>query len=909
MKFSLISLLFILLLGSEATSQKLIPFYKEGKYGYKNINGQIVIDPSFDYVQLFGIGKCDKENENQITNVDLAYTETNNQGSFINNKGEHLIPVDINASITIEKIVIAKVNGDQGEKNHRFFYKVTDYTNNKWGLYDSQNEQFGGYNYTLINSTIIIPVQEKELLEKIDYVTVKTKKDRAEVIQSFQQKLEVNWKLITRHIEDNKYYLPTFDLLASRTNIKVREIKGLKVEIRYPETNLSRVRSRHNSKMIGVVNQQNVLVIDTAFTDISFQGGLFICNLRKFDPYKTTKEWFWNCLDAKVFDSVGNSILKKKYVHIKSGRSSIICYTKNGGTDVYDLNAKLSYSFEKYVDLYSRVKDQIYFVDVNSQECGIINGALEVIQTFNADQIENVWIEQGDPIGTMEVQDFILLKRNGATLLAKRDGSYISDAYDKTISYAGDSIFIAQNWNICEVLNFNGQVIQKDLTEIKEKFVDNQKYYIAVRNDSLVVFNSKFIRISDGYLSPRKFLYSDISIEEKNGMLALSVLGGIKSTGYIFNKIEKFSGENYICTDTVNGQFAMYNRNFKLIGDKFFNTKDNLRMSFLREYILVYDDAGPGLLSTKGEWVMSPTRFEDVRIYGNKIAAKKRGENNFSFYHINALADLKFYDYSLVLTNSHKIVGKIDSTLRETPYFKQMCAGDPIKSTPLKYSLIDSQNNLLLDSYFYYLDYSGTESGSFYLGIKYDSIAGFTSYLFNEKLKQIYKGNDYKLYPAEDETRLYGGNFFIAENINEVKLISDEGRVIDSIDIEEFESNIDFTDYFAIQVGDNLKSQVLFEGKKIFQFQDSADDFVDSYQLTLSTFIVIKGKELLILHKNGKLLQNIRFQENLFFEEESSCPSESASLTAHLQPGERIILLTSESGRKIYYNTSRNIVY
>ncbi len=74
----LVFLVLCLLVANTAVSQTLIPFYKNGKYGYCNMNKEIVIKPQYDGCGFFNNGR--------------AWFKKGNKFGYLNAKGRVVIP-------------------------------------------------------------------------------------------------------------------------------------------------------------------------------------------------------------------------------------------------------------------------------------------------------------------------------------------------------------------------------------------------------------------------------------------------------------------------------------------------------------------------------------------------------------------------------------------------------------------------------------------------------------------------------------------------------------------------------------------------------------------------------------------------------------------------------------------------
>ena len=423
----------------------------DSKYGYIDRNGNLIIEPIFDYAENF-------ENGRAVVGFEVNYRR---KFGLINKKGEFILePLYDDVRIGTSKISIIK-------------------TDNKYGLIDEKGDIIVHPIYDYIDD--FIEVNQKNMARvKVDgkYGLINERGDV--IIEPVYEDIQISKK------EDNTAIVKIngkYGVVDFEGNVIIPCIYD-EIDIFYPEETEQKLYKAKSDGKYGLISSEKQIVIPFSYKYISMSSNVII------DGEKETGRSDFFTLDGKkLFDK---EIKKVKYI----GENLILCddilINKEGKVlfkEVYIdsfssfygltedslINISINHEYG-YINIYGeiKIKPQFYYakpfhngyavVDNKKDKTGVIDQTGNFIIDPIYDTIweidENLW------------EKWIVKSSDGTYALITKEGEIIFEEKKGTLWYSGSKsglIKLSVNEKI-GFINLNGEILVKPVYEEVEYF-------------------------------------------------------------------------------------------------------------------------------------------------------------------------------------------------------------------------------------------------------------------------------------------------------------------------------------------------------------------------------------------------------------------------------------------------------
>lgn len=509
---------------------------KGSKYGYIDINQNIIIPFEYDELSLFSnelasAKKNEKfgfvnrkglvvipfqyEEESSFGNNGIAMVKTNDKFGFINKSGKEIIPIIFQEAkeTTLDSLVVVSINGkwalfsDKGKQKSNFIYD--EITFSKIGLiYVRKNEQIG---YLDFNLNEVIPFGKYTFGDNFNQnkLAIVSKNNHFGVINEFgKEVIRTEYDTLEHPQKD---YAESSTFVAQKNNYFILfDEKGKKVADKIKEYSFDRVTIKNKNKSIYII--QNL----SGFTGIIGGNGKVIIPAiyDEIEPFRGQSKTVVKYKGKYgLIDSNNQIIYPTDNDYIESYKDQdYYIIKKKDKVGIIDRNLKTIFDFA-YQDLSPCFYDKNNrFIAKQNNLYGVIDKKKRIIIPFEYSKISN-WVEYGPGSNY-----HFVTKNNKKGLITKEGKTIIPVIYD-TFFYKDDkAIILSKNkkYGVVTiqykpVIPFIYNAIYIEFSNFnegdKEFYVEKQGKYFVVNNKNIKIrTNLSAEEMKDRFYFNRKFL-------------------------------------------------------------------------------------------------------------------------------------------------------------------------------------------------------------------------------------------------------------------------------------------------------------------------------------------------------------------------------------------------------------------
>lgn len=710
-------------------TQPLVPYLKDGLYGFANSKGEIIVEPQFNDVSCFGNHEwLSKERSGAFSPLQnnhvskFAKVKIGKSVTFIDEAGNYILPLQ-ETDLSMAGILNGHHNKskipDNTDSLNQHYLRICRFSG--WGFYNISNREFSGFKYNNENLFEVRRVGydcvHNHYIDKKDYENLNLITVTGEMIKEAQEDIFL-LEDFYGCVKNDSLFVSNYDK-DFEIHYKIKSVR-MAFDNKYLLVNLETAKGETN----GIINHNGDLILDMVHTNIYKIADTFYANKASIQDEEES---------VFIYDLDGNQLKNDSIISIshqnnynKPNKGTYIIHSENSSS-IVDYNGHLiskvdGQLYKSFKDYYKKKEGSTCLLDFNFQS--------KVCSRF--DNIKNLE-------GTSK---YFLISQNDKKGIINQSGELIIKPEHRSISYLEHDKFLLSDENFNrKIIDKEGKVLCSQLEKMQILNCNNSTLLYERIVDTLVFYdlNNRFIeKIS---IQSKWWNSSQRKVIETSQKKALQSGHGLIKSDSIYESFI-LKGQHYFAINKTENTIGFYANN-KLLHNRHFDFSENINTTFSWHHIVINDKEGIGLSDDKSNWIIKPGIMEEITISGQLIFVKKINENKYSIYDEDlSLITLKPYDIVEDLSSKYIKVGTKSNANSTCQFLTQ----NGLKTSDLKYGLLSSDGTRLIPDQYASIEY--IQGGIFYC-----------NYCDNQTTKtDVYDFRGVKLYESPKEL-IFPGNF------------------------------------------------------------------------------------------------------------------------------------------------------
>ena len=848
MKFN-IFIFFLLTLNLNA--KELIPYLSGEKYGYADIDGNIILQPKYDEADFF-----EKEG--------IAHVRQDKHWSVINKKGILLLPfvseekpkLSLVFSTSCERGNIKKVDTLNNLRQFVWFDKHSQKNNTKeHQLYKRPDSYIYIINVETPNDSIsAYLIENNEMRSRIcmpnypvfyyGYFIGKTKSGNYQVINnngkiviSCKNKPTLwNSKYLSYPIDGSTIIVDLFtgeihEILFQTIHENINNEFLIVSDKEVDNSGIFSFNPRNPPPKKGLIDFNSNIIIDTIYKRLYWYGD----NLIAKNEYACIIDFNGNKISSKEYKSILK--LSPAYYKAKTKDNKLAILNPNGQKAIKRVFDKIQY-YHHYNYYTWTLNDTAGVLDSNLME--VINYPSQELHRYHD-------------------SDYFIFSINRKVGLMRKDKSVILKPDYEYFSITKDSFIIIKKDGKDGLTDLNGKILFEPIFDnfsVEEH--NGQIYFWPYKNGYYACFNEKLEQLADFNCRFASISSKPLDWEHRDGKYYLtnqygSPIGISSNTSFYGNYVEEDSTYVILFEEDDNPYAILPDGNF--ISDtpnkKSILTDVNIKCGLFG----IQKDSLEGVLNHKNEQILPLTNKKIYNITDELIITF---ENSKHFFYDHSGNLIHNYGYDDISGSAIKNLSAVSNNVEGKTYMKaqNICNSitDSVERKQKKYGFIDVKGNLIVpleyDHYHgYYDDYACVSMGY----IDGDKTSYLIDSLGNIVLEVLY---DY-LYPCGKSDN---SKFYIARNKDKTGLINIKGEVIFPIQYNAI-SPFNAPEMYLVRDTNMIWHLINISGKIIYSDVDlNGINHNSFFKLPNNRLLVFSNGNSEVIDRNGNKYKKIKDQ-------------------------------------------------